>query len=122
MLMKRNSLAQTAGRNMETVACAKSTLDSSPRPHQQCGEGLGRASHHGGGRGKGGALELAEKLVGTVILGIDSHRAAHDRQKLDDENQCSSLSPRARTLGEGSAWALSDNDNFRFFAQEAGSA
>ena len=71
-----------------------------------------------GGR-KGGAEELAEKLVGTVILSIDSFSVAHERQKLDEENQCPKLHPeqqpakprpcgslpKAFQYGELSAWA-----------------
>jgi hypothetical protein len=40
----------------------------------------------------GGLSQVAEKLVGAVILSIDSLSAAHDGQKLDKENQCPSLS------------------------------
>ena len=45
-----------------------------------------------GGCRKGGAKQAAEKLVGPVILSIDSLSAAHDGQKIDKENQYPSLS------------------------------
>jgi hypothetical protein len=38
------------------------------------------------------ANQAAEKLIGAVILSIDSLSAAHDGQKLDKENPCPSLS------------------------------
>ena len=41
---------------------------------------------------KGGAKQAAKKPVQAVILSIDSHGAAHDKQKLDWEQRASNLS------------------------------
>ncbi|MGA2984075.1 MAG: hypothetical protein ABSG32_09680 [Terriglobia bacterium] len=60
------------------------------------GKGIARISHqsgtHFGAAGRAGLHRLGEKAIGTVILSVDSHAAADDRQKLDWQNSSPNLS------------------------------